>query len=362
MSTTSSTAPTTEERAILRMLHVENRTYQEICELTGLSKYRVWKVASAHNALKYQAVRDQRTRQREQQEKQDFLAQAIDDVISADVRDFLGQLPDGCCNLIVTSIPYNQGKPYGGDSANDRLRFQTYRGRMIEAISEMARVLADSGSMVINMGNTRDDRGRFRPLDTVFFNEFLEAELTPVSRIAWTRGHGLFPKRRLAERWEVALVLFKGDHQAVFNPGAGRQPQKYPDKRAFRGPRKGELSGNFLGSWPVDVWDMTPVKANHPEYDGRHPCPFPVAFAKRAVELYSEPGQLVLDPYEGSGSTRVACVETGRRFIGCDLFYEDLRRERALRGPVAISSPLPGVTEHAIKLRQQPTQPQLLTA
>lgn len=348
-----------DERAILRMLHVDGCTYEQVAEHFGTSRGTVWKIAKRYGALKNQELRDQRTRQQQERDKQDFLAQAIDDIITADVRDFLRELPDSCLDAVITSIPYNVGKAYGGDSATDALRFQTYRGRIIEMISETARSLKDGGTIVMNMGNTRDDLGRFRPLDTVFFNEFLEAGLTPVSRIAWTRGHGLFPKRRLAERYEVALVLYKGAEQAVFHPGAGRRPQKYPDKKAFRGPNKGELSGCYLGSFPTDVWDdLTPVKANHPEYDGRHPCPFPVAFAKRAIGLYSQVGALICDPYEGSGSTRVAAIETGRKFIGCDLFYDDLRRERAAKAQPDTVTPLPGVTERAMELwraRQHPT-------
>ncbi len=343
------------DEQILHMLHVEGKTYREVCNITGYSNYRVWKIAKQHEALKNQRVRDERSRARKDAERYAFLEQAIDDIISADVRAFYQQLPDNCIDLVVTSIPYNVGKPYGGNSEIDSLRFQTYRGRMIETISELGRTLKDHGTAVINVGNSRNDQRQFRPLDIVFFNEFLEAGLTPISRIAWTRGHGLFPKNRLAERWEVALVMFKGDHQAVFNPGAGRTPQKYPDKKAFRGPNKGELSGNYLGAWPCDVWEMTPVKANHPEYDGQHPCPFPIEFARRAIGLWSRPGDLVCDPFEGSGSTRIASIQTHRKFIGCDLFYGELRAERAASAQMDTLSPLPGVTEHAMELRRPRT-------
>src|SRR3546814_20203055 len=92
-------------------------------------------------------------------------------------------------------------------------------------------------------------------------------------------------------------------------------------------PRRGTLSGHPLGAWPTNVWDdIGNVGHNHPERRcGDHPAQFPLALAKRAILLYTQPGDLVCDPFCGSGPTQVADLDAGRAFVGADLFCEEDR-------------------------------------
>lgn len=139
------------------------------------------------------------------------------------------------------------------------------------------------------------------------------------SRVIWTIPHGLTrPTSPAAERHETALVFSKG--KPIFNATPARVPQKQPGKRAFKVPNKGELSGNPLGAWPSNVWsDIGNLGHNHPERAST--AAFPLALARRAVLLYSMPGDLVIDPFLGSGTTAEAALRAGRAFSGCDLFY-----------------------------------------
>src|SRR3546814_3167908 len=99
----------------------------------------------------------------------------------------------------------------------------------------------------------------------------------------------------------------------VFNPAPARTPQKQPNKRSYKGPHKGKLSGHPQGAWPSNVWNIPNIGHNHPERTG-HPAQFPLELARRAVQLYTNPGDLVIDPFSGSGTTHVACIETHRSF------------------------------------------------
>jgi len=217
----------------------------------------------------------------------------------------------------------------------------------------MARTVKSGGVVCLNTGKTRDWENHLMPMDILLFEDLRRAGLTFQSRIIWTIPHGLTPKDRLADRHETVLVFSKGE-QATFNPNTARTPQKQPSKRAFKGPNKGQLSGNPYGSHPTDVWsDIGNVKHNHPESKmGKHPAQFPVELVKRAVMLYTMPGDVVCDAFSGSGSTAVAAVETCRSFVGADLFYEDLREKRLANAKPDEYSPLPGVTDESLAIWQ----------
>ena len=114
-----------------------------------------------------------------------------------------------------------------------------------------------------------------------------------------------------------------------FNVDPIRVPSKYPNKRYFKGPNVGKLSGNPKGKNPGDVWIFPNVKHNHVEKT-IHPCQFPVELVERLVLSMTYEGDKVLDPYMGVGSTVVAALKHGRQGLGCDVVeeYVDVARER----------------------------------
>src|SRR5262249_23388305 len=129
-------------------------------------------------------------------------------------------------------------------------------------------------------------------------------------------------------RYEVVLWFTRGDGY-VFELDAVRVPQKYPGKRAFKGPRAGQYSGHPLGKNPGDVWIVPNVKANHIEKT-IHPCQYPVELVERFVLATTRPGDLVVDPYMGVGTTACAAVLHGRRSAGAERVgeYVEIARER----------------------------------
>jgi adenine-specific DNA-methyltransferase len=113
------------------------------------------------------------------------------------------------------------------------------------------------------------------------------------------------------------LWFSKGDG-FTFNLDSVRVPQKYPGKRHYKGPKKGEFSGHPDGKNPGDVWAIPNVKAKHPEKTA-HPCQFPVAIPQRLIRALTNAGDLVLDPFAGSATSGIAAAIEGRRFVGCEL-------------------------------------------
>jgi len=228
-----------------------------------------------------------------------------------DVLESLRKIKTGSVQLVVTSPPYNIGKEY-----EKRTNYSDYFEWQAEVISECFRVLKPGGSICWQVGNGID-KGEVIPLDAVFYSMFKKYDLKLRNRIIWTFGHGLHAKNRFSGRHETILWFTKGS-EYKFNLDAVRVPVKYPNKKHFKGPKIGQLSSNPLGKNPGDVWDITNVKAMHPEKT-EHPCQFPVALIERLILSLTDAQDLVLDPFVGSGTTLVAAALHGRKSLGIEI-------------------------------------------
>lgn len=228
--------------------------------------------------------------------------------------EFMRSLPEKSVKLIITSPPYNIGKEY-----EKKISLHGYVSEQSKVIAECIRVLADDGSICWQVGN-HILNGEIYPLDIVLYHIFKNHELKLRNRIIWHFEHGLHCSKRLSGRYETVLWFTKGDNYE-FNLDSIRIPSKYPNKKYFKGPRIGQLSGNPLGKNPGDVWIIPNVKNNHVEKT-RHPCQFPVELVERFVLALTKKGDIVLDPYVGVGSTVIAALKHGRKGYGCDIVEE----------------------------------------
>lgn len=339
----------TEERNVLALLG--DNTYDQVREQTGWSRGRIYSLACKAGARKTEGRIRERHEER-QKHQMETLAEMINTSCKADVLDFLDGIPDDSIACWITSPPYNLGKPYGNCIAADSMRHVYYHGWLCMVISELARTVKTGGVVALNVGKTRDEHDHLMPISHLIFDDLRRAGLTYQSEVIWEVPHGLTPKQRLAERHETVLIFSKGD-QTTFNANAYRVPQKQPDKKAFKGPNRGKLSGHPLGAFPSDVWRIPNVGHNHPDGKlGKHPAQFPVVLAKRLILLYTNAGDLVGDCFSGSGSTCVAAIETGRNHLGADLFYEDLRAKRIAAAKLDTFTPFTGVTDESVSVWQ----------
>ena len=250
-----------------------------------------------------------------------------------DTLDLLKQIPDKTAGLIVTSPPYNIGKPY-----EKKLNLQEYIEQQEKVIKESIRITKDDGSICWQIGNYVEN-GSIIPLDILLYPIFDRFGLKLRNRIVWHFGHGLHAQKRFSGRYEVILWFTKSENY-IFNLDAVRVPQKYPSKKYFKGPKKGELSCHPLGKNPTDVWEIPNVKSNHPEKT-IHPCQFPVELIERLVLALTNPSDWVIDPFIGVGSTAIAAILHGRRAAGADIIEEYIkiakqRIELLLRGKLKL--------------------------
>ncbi|MHB8459095.1 MAG: DNA-methyltransferase [Candidatus Limnocylindrales bacterium] len=245
-------------------------------------------------------------------------------LVLGDSFELIKQVSDGTLDLTVTSPPYNVGKAY-----ERRVGLDQYLEAYKPFAHELFRATADGGSVCWQIGNYVD-KGEVFPLDIFFYRIFKEAGFQLRNRIIWHFEHGLHASRRLSGRYETILWFTKTDDY-TFNLDPIRVPSKYPGKRAFKGDRKGQPTGNPLGKNPSDIWqkvveedwerelwNIPNVKANHPEKTV-HPCQFPVELVQRCVVALTDEGGIVLDPFLGVGSTAIGALMHDRRFIGFEL-------------------------------------------
>jgi len=243
-------------------------------------------------------------------------------VFHGDIMDFIKQIPDNSINLIVTSPPYNMGKEY-----EVRTSLEKYVDVQSEIIENLYKKLRDEGSICWQVGNFVD-KGEVYPLDILYYPIFKKLGMKLRNRIIWKFGHGLHASKRFSGRYETILWFTKTDRY-IFNLDAVRVSSKYPNKRYYKGPKKGQLSCNPLGKNPSDiweivvrdwegqVWDIPNVKSNHPEKT-IHPCQFPIELVERCVLALTNEDDWVFDPYMGVGSSLLAAIMHNRRAMGCD--------------------------------------------
>ena len=239
-----------------------------------------------------------------------------------DSRTFLKSLPDGSISLVVTSPPYNIGKSYESKQA-----IAAYLSEQELIIRELVRTLSNQGSICWQTGNYVDE-GEVFPLDMFYYHMFKKYGLKLRNRIIWHFEHGLHASKRFSGRYETILWFTKSDDY-TFNLDSVRIPAKYPGKTHFKGPNKGQPSGNPLGKNPSDIWEILSeewetglwnipnVKSNHVEKT-IHPCQFPVELVERCVLALTNENDRVLDPYAGVGSTLIAALMHGRKAVGVE--------------------------------------------
>lgn len=251
------------------------------------------------------------------------------EVYFGDCRAMLAGLATESVALVVTSPPYNIGKEY-----EQRQSLAAYLGQMRDVLADIERVLRPGGSVCWQVGNYVRD-GEVHPLDVYFFPMLLDLGLIPRNRIVWTFEHGLHASQRFSGRHETVLWFSKG--APTFDLDPVRVPQKYPQKKHYKGPKKGLLSGNPLGKNPGDVWAIPNVKHNHIEKTA-HPCQFPIELPERFVRSLTSPGELVVDPFGGTGTTVVAAVINDRRGLMAEtsLPYVEIARKRIVQAHAGV--------------------------
>jgi site-specific DNA-methyltransferase (adenine-specific) len=238
------------------------------------------------------------------------MQELLNKIICGDCIDILGKITEPFADLIFADPPFNIGYKY--DKYNDDVAHEKYVAWTKEWMAACKKVLKPSGSFYIAIGD-----------DYAADVKRIADEIGLVMRnwIIWHYTFGQQTKNKFA-RAHTHIFYFVNDFKDfTFNDYAVRVPSDrqllYNDSRA-----------NPAGKIPDDVWEDSRICGTFRERAGWHPCQMPEQLLKRIVAVSSNPGDCVLDPFSGSGTTAAAAYELGRNYVGIEISQDYVKKAR----------------------------------
>lgn len=232
----------------------------------------------------------------------DLPEELLDKVYHADSRN-LDFLPDNSIHLMITSPPYNVGKEY-----DENLSLGEYLDLIRDVMREVYRVLIPGGRACVNIANV--GRKPYLPLKDYINEVMLEIGFLMRGEIIWDKGASAGGSCAWGSWQSASNPVLRDVHEyiTVFSKGSlARRDHKEKNK-------KNTITRDEFLEYTKSIWSFGAESAKRVN----HPAPFPVELPYRLMQLYSFAGDVVLDPFCGSGTTCLAAIKTKRRYIGID--------------------------------------------
>ncbi len=257
----------------------------------------------------------------------------LDKIYCADSRA-MREVPDGSVQLIVTSPPYNVGKSYA--QHHDAMELNEYLAFLGDVWKECKRVLCRGGRLAVNVANTW--RKPYMPLNAYIAQQLIDVGLWMRGEIIWDKGAsagvstawGSFARASnptLRDVHEYILVFCKESFRLEESRGttSGIENLEFVEwtKSIWRRPQE-QLQDAESSIWKFDTQSKRSLAKSTPNGRERvsHPAPFPLDLPLRLILLYTNVGDVVLDPFMGSGTSALAAKMTQRHYIGYEISPE----------------------------------------
>jgi len=210
----------------------------------------------------------------------------------------MAEPPDRSVHLMITSPPYNVTKEYDED-----LTLGEYRDFLRRVFRETYRVLVEGGRACVNVANV--GRKSYIPFHAFFAQDMLDLGFAMRGELIWNKGSSAGPSTARGSWKSATNPTLRGVHEYILVFSKGDFTRREEEK-------KSTVSREEFLELTKSVWTFASESAKRVG----HPAPFPVELPRRLVQLYRFEGDIILDPFCGSGSTYVAAVQTGRRSVG----------------------------------------------
>ncbi len=240
----------------------------------------------------------------------------VDDIVVGDARD-MHRVADASVALVVTSPPYFAGKAYEEAMGHGHIpaNYVEYLQMLRDVFAECVRVLQPGGRIAVNVANL--GRRPYRSL-AADVTTILQDDLRLLLRgeVVWVKQRGAAGNCAWGSFQRPANPVLRDLTERVIIASKGRFDRAVEVKKRAAGglPAVSTMSRDEFMEVTVDVWEIPPESAARVG----HPAPFPIALPERLIHMNTYEGELVLDPFMGSGTTAVAAVRTGRHFAGYD--------------------------------------------
>ena len=219
----------------------------------------------------------------------------------------MSEIPDGSIHLMVTSPPYNAKKEY-----DDDLSLDEYRELLRAVFAETYNKLVTGGRACINIANL--GRKPYIPLHSCIIEDMLDIGYYMRGEIIWDKAASSGSSTAWGSWLSAANPVLRDVHEyiLVFSKDSfSRQ----------RNDRENSICKEDFLEWTKSVWTFSAESAKRIG----HPAPFPEELPHRLIQLYTFVGDVVLDPFCGSGTTCLSAVKAGRRYIGYDIEEEYIK-------------------------------------
>jgi modification methylase len=253
-------------------------------------------------------------------EENAILPQYLDQILRSS-SERMAELPDDSVHLMVTSPPYNVGKDYDTD-----LTLEEYLAFLKRVWAETYRVLVPGGRACINVANL--GRKPYIPLHAYLVRDMLDLRFLMRGEIIWDKGASASASTAWGSWQSAANPTLRDIHEyiLVFSKGSFQRGRSETGLKADHGGRGNTISKDEFLEYTRSVWDIPAESARKIG----HPAPFPVELPYRLIQLYTFAGDVVLDPFMGSGQTALAALKSGRHFVGYEInaAYRKLAQKR----------------------------------
>jgi DNA modification methylase len=249
------------------------------------------------------------------QENTSLPKEYVDKIICADSEELLKKLPDNCIDLVFTSPPYNFGLEYS--STNDDHYWEKYFDKLFAIFAECVRVVKWGGRIAINIQPLFSD---YIPSHHIISNFFIKNKMIWKGEILWEKnnynckytawGSWKSPSNPYMKyTWEFVELFCKGSLK----------------KGGIKG--NDDITGDEFKKWVLAKWSIAPERKMK---DYGHPAMFPEELVQRVLKLFSFKDDVILDPFNGAGTTTFVAKQLNRHYLGIDVSkeYVDKAKQR----------------------------------
>jgi site-specific DNA-methyltransferase (adenine-specific) len=227
-------------------------------------------------------------------------------IVCGDARTVLTRIPDRSVDLIVTSPPYNFGQSYAQDPHDDTHEWNEFFENLLTVWRECARVLKPGGRIAVNVQPLFSD---YIPTHHVISRQLADLGLLWKAEFLWEKNN-YNAKYTAWGSWKspsMPYIKYTWEFIEVFAKETHKKSGRREDI---------DITADEFKEWVLGKWSFPP-EIRMKDYD--HPAMFPEELPRRLMKLFSYRNDIVLDPFNGAGTSSLVAWKLGRRFIGIDV-------------------------------------------
>lgn len=229
----------------------------------------------------------------------------VNAIVCGDAATVLRAVPDESVDLVVTSPPYNFGHAYAQDPSDDTREWNEYFDRLLSVWRECYRAMKPGARIAVNVQPLFSD---YIPTHHLISNQLLDLGLLWKAEVLWEK-HNYNAKFTAWGSWKspsMPYLKYTWEFIEIFDKETHKKAGRREDI---------DITDTEFKAWVNARWTFPPETRMK---DFAHPAMFPEELPRRVIKLFSYRGDVVLDPFNGAGTTTLAARKLGRRFVGID--------------------------------------------